>query len=121
VNRYPLALERPTDPKILRRFFEKVSQNGTSCWTWKGYINGSGYGHFRMSGQIHYAHRVSYALFNNGLPDGLTVDHQCGNSKCVNPAHLQGVSIEENRERGVGVLKDVETGDLNYPVGDVPF
>lgn len=121
MNRYPLALERPTDPKILRRFFEKVSQNGTSCWTWKSVLNREGYGRFWLNDHYQYAHRVSFAMFNNGIPDGLSVDHLCGNRKCVNPAHLEGLSIEENRERGVGVTKDVETGDLDYPVREVPF
>ena len=43
------------------------------------------------------AHRVALALhLGRQLPHDMTVDHLCQNVKCVNPGHLELVTIAEN-------------------------
>ena len=46
------------------------------------------------------AHRFSYELFRGNIPAGLTVDHLCKNTACVNPYHLEVVTQRENNLRG---------------------
>lgn len=48
------------------------------------------------------AHRVSYETFVGPIPAGLTLDHLCRNTLCINPAHLEPVTIKENVLRGDG-------------------
>ena len=46
------------------------------------------------------AHRVAYELMRGPIPDGLTLDHLCRNVGCVNPDHLEPVTMKENILRG---------------------
>lgn len=73
------------------------------CWKWQGY-KFAGYGRLRYKGiRTQKAHRVIYQLLVGPLSDSLTLDHLCRNRDCVNPAHLEPVSLQENLRRGVGV------------------
>jgi len=49
---------------------------------------------------MQYAHRFGYELLVGPIPTGLTLDHLCRVRTCVNPAHLEPVSIGENVLRG---------------------
>jgi len=46
------------------------------------------------------AHRYSYEAFVGPIPEGLTLDHLCRVRNCVNPEHLEPVSLKENLLRG---------------------
>ncbi len=75
----------------------------TGCWMWLGRIDSSGYASMKVGGSTVGAHRVSYAEFVGGIADGLTIDHLCRNTWCVNPAHLEPVPMRVNIMRGGGV------------------
>lgn len=45
------------------------------------------------------AHRVAFELHNGPIPEGLEIDHLCGNRSCVNVAHLEAVTHAENMRR----------------------
>ncbi len=93
---HPQQLEA-IEPKDLVRFARKVdvSHNG-GCWTWKGNVDGKGYGRFWMIGRNHWAHRVAYVVFGGSIPDGYTIHHTCHNTSCVNPEHLELATLEDN-------------------------
>lgn len=76
--------------------------HGTECWVWTASTKGNGYGEFSLGGKMLKAHRVSYAWNAGPIPDGLTLDHLCRNRACVNPHHLEPVSMRENTLRGKG-------------------
>jgi len=58
-----------------------------------------GYARFRYKRKTQLAHRVSYDLYIGPIPAGLTLDHLCRNTSCVNPWHLEPVTIQVNIAR----------------------
>ena len=87
------------------RFWEKVQKTET-CWLWTGTMPEHGYGAIYRSRQVGKgrmaAHRVAYEMFRGPIPHGLTIDHLCRNRRCVNPDHLEAVSLAVNVMRGEG-------------------
>ena len=94
----PLATPRFVPLDI--RFWRYVDKTD-DCWLWTGAVC-RGYGHFCISQRptkTMKAHRFAYELITGPIPDGLTIDHLCRNPLCVNPDHLEPVTISENRSR----------------------
>jgi len=46
------------------------------------------------------SHRISYEIYKGPIPTGLTIDHLCRNTICINPDHLEAVTAKENSLRG---------------------
>lgn len=80
------------------RLAEKVRPEG-QCWTWTAHVTENGYGQVWWDGKARRPHRVSYELLVGPIPDGLTIDHLCRNRLCINPAHLEPVTDQENKRR----------------------
>lgn len=80
-------------------FMERVQKTDT-CWIWTAGLTAKGYGRFHRSrSNRHRAHRWAYENFVGPIPEGLTLDHICKVKSCVNPAHLEPVTNEENIKR----------------------
>lgn len=96
----------------MNRFISKINKRcgifgedgkyPTECWLWTANTNPDGYGMFWVKevGDNVGAHRFSYELFIDKIPDGLTIDHLCRIRNCVNPDHLEVVTTKENILRG---------------------
>lgn len=87
---------------LLERFEERVTKT-KKCWVWNGYVNVYGYGEARFKDfgyKLVKAHRLSHLLFKGEIPEGLCIDHLCRNKVCVNPNHLEAVTLDENKRRG---------------------
>ena len=70
---------------------------------WTRAINSIGYGIlWRGEGKYLMAHLTSYEHHIGPIPDGLVLDHLCRNRACINPDHLEPVTIKENVLRGEG-------------------
>lgn len=69
------------------------------CWIWQGKMQ-DGYGLTGLGGKLKYAHRWVYIKIMGEVPEGKVLDHLCRTRNCVNPFHLEPVTIGENVMRG---------------------
>ncbi len=83
-------------------FMRHVDFIENGCWNWTGTTKPGGYGVFRSLGKTWNAHRWAYTNLVCGIPATLTIDHLCRNKKCVNPQHMEVVTLIENIMRGEG-------------------
>lgn len=71
--------------------------NPRGCWPWTQSTGSHGYGQTWDRRTVRLAHRVAWALHHGEqVPDGLTVDHECGNKLCCNPFHLRLLDNDSN-------------------------
>ncbi len=96
---------RTGQPELIR-FMAKVllRRSDTDCWLWIGAKNKEGYGIFCLDDKTTMpAHRWSFMRFRTEeFKTNLTCDHLCRNHACVNPYHLEMVTLTENILRGIG-------------------
>ena len=81
---------------LYKRFLKKINKTN-SCWLWTGRLYKEGYGEFGWNNGHGRAHRFSYTYYKGKIPNGLVIDHLCRVRSCVNPDHLEAVTIRENR------------------------
>lgn len=101
------------DDEPMRLFMAKIAPQPDGCWLWTGSLFASGYGAHRASGRTVRAHRWGYAQMVRQLSADEHLDHTChdGSScrppavcqhrRCVNPLHLEVVSVGENNRRAM--------------------
>ena len=83
----------------IARFWNYVEKTD-SCWNWTGYKE-NGYGRFSIYNTKFFTHRFAFEMKNGMIDPELCLDHLCRNHSCVNPDHLEAVSIGENVRRGI--------------------
>ena len=73
----------------------------TPCWIWQLGLTPKGYARRRLPGETRmtFVHRASYQMKHGQVPDDLVIDHLCQQKSCVNPDHLEPVTIGENLRR----------------------
>lgn len=116
-----MGAPRPVD----ERFWAKVNRDGpvhptlgTACWLWTAYIRPNGYGAFMpVEHECRYAHRFAFALVKGEIPPGLQLDHLCRVRHCVNPAHLEAVTLQENLLRSPLTLQSIHLSRTHCPQG----
>ena len=75
-------------------------RKGPDCWAFAGNHDPEGYATQHVTGVgKRRASRLVYEALIEPIPDGLTIDHICRNKGCVNPDHLEPVTIQENLRR----------------------
>lgn len=88
-------------PECAASFWAKVDRSAgpTGCWIWTAYRNRDGYGQVKVGGlrgRKLSAHRVSFALTNGPIHEGMCILHGCDKPECVNPAHLRIGTHQQN-------------------------
>ena len=70
------------------------------CWLWQGRTDKrDGRPLVWRGARPSAAHRVVYEAEAGPIPAGLELDHACRRPQCVNPAHLEPVTRNENELR----------------------
>lgn len=86
-----MALSRSSYTTIEDRFWHNIVLQPDGCWSYAENKISGGYGRIKAPGKEHgfvYADIYSYELACGPIPDDHGLDHTCGNTCCVNPAHL---------------------------------
>ena len=68
----------------------------TGCHNWLLGKSRHGYGRMSIGREKVRVHRYFYEQAFGELPDDILLHHTCGNSSCVNIAHLQPVTFAEH-------------------------
>lgn len=120
----PTAPNLNADPEAT--FWRKVDKHGPlpehredlgPCWLWEAGISKRGYAKWKPPRtfpiQTYIAHRVSFFLINGPIPvDRPQLDHLCRVRRCVNPDHLEPVTLAENLKRGFAAITHCPAGHL---------
>lgn len=103
----------PLEERLKRQY----EPDGSGCWLWTGATDSDGYGWIKDDGDQRLAHRVSYEVHLEEIPDGKMVLHKCDTPPCVNPAHLYVGTNSDNMkdawERGGNSDRDLK-GENHY-------
>lgn len=98
-----------TSPSFASRVFDYIDAgHPANCWTWTGATSHGGYGVIgrgQRGTENIAAHRAVWELLVGPIAGGMHFDHLCRNHSCVNPAHGEIVTPEENKRRGYGVAR----------------
>jgi HNH endonuclease len=114
---------RPSRPPA-ERFWEEVNKNGPvpahrpelgPCWLWLAYCRDGRYPWMYYEGHPLAAYRVAYILLVGPIPEGLQLDHLCRVTSCVNPAHLEPVTQQENIRRQMEAITHCPQGHKYTP------
>lgn len=84
----------------------------TPCWVWQLHINESGYGVRSWPGKpgrMGLAHRWYYEQRYGPILANLVPDHLCRVRACVNPEHLEAVTLGENNRRGAATKLTIDS------------
>jgi HNH endonuclease len=93
----PLDMLRTHDP--VARFEERIAEDKNGCWIWQSKIGTNGRAIFKVNARTISVHRWAYEHYRGPIPDGLVLDHLCKTPLCVNPDHLEAVTVLENNRR----------------------
>jgi hypothetical protein len=99
-------------------FRERYDVDESGCWLWNRSLNSDGYGQWTVRGRPIRAHRWAYETFVGRIPDDLVVGHKCDVKRCVNPDHLEAITVAQNTQdaydRGLSEAWQVAQSECPY-------
>jgi hypothetical protein len=104
--------------EIQHKIKSKILISDSGCWVWQGPKRGKAkdgfYGGFKWMCKNYLAHRISYMVFKEAIPDDKLVCHSCDNPLCVNPEHLF-IGTQTDNMRDMSKKMRGTHGEKSYP------
>jgi hypothetical protein len=92
-----------------------VRDERTGCLIWTS--GKHRYPHVSIKNKTRLAHRAVYEEAHGPIPEGLTIDHLCGNPRCVEITHLEAVSCRVNLLRSESTWAGRNSRKTHCPQG----
>ena len=86
--------------RLLERMTEEDRGHTSPCWISANRKLRDGYTQTSYLGRRWMTHRLSWLMHHGPIPEGLTLDHLCRQTDCLNPDHLEPVTSRTNTLRG---------------------
>lgn len=106
----------------LREYISSRIEVVDEHWIWQGSASPDGYGLCNVQG-FYLAHRLSWSAFVGAIPDGMTIDHECLVTSCVNPepGHLRLLTLAANSSDAMRRRVDPDFCLNGHPVAEYGF
>lgn len=99
-------------------YVERPGPLPTPCWIWRRSFSGNGYARIWCAGRKYRpAHIVYYERAHGPVPQGKELHHLCRNPACVNPDHVEPVTVVRHRQYDVTRLSDADVLEIRRLVG----
>lgn len=104
----------------LKKIIDRIEPQESGCWWYPAVPDNKGYAITKIGWPVAKTiriHRLSWIYYKGDITDNMVVDHLChdisscqgGNTcihrRCVNPEHLQLLSISDNSKKTVRIMK----------------
>ena len=112
------------DPLQVARLVARSAPSPTGCWIWQGAVTKAGYAEAFVGGKVRYVHRVVYESQVRDIEPMMTLDHLCRVRNCINPDHLEPVTLKENVLRGASRAAQAARRNhcaQGHPYGPTPY
>lgn len=91
-------------------FAARTTRDDNGCLLWTGATRPNGYGVIWDGERVTRAHRWAWEQKHGPIPDGMDLDHICGNRACVDHTHLRPTTRKQNME-------NLRRANINSPSG----
>jgi len=107
----PIRAYIPSNSDALEKLRYGSTVDDYGCLNYGRGLDGRGYGVINVKAYpTKKAHVLAYVLEYGAVPEGLVVDHICGNTRCIEPKHLRAVTRKQNSENMVKLNKTNTSG-----------
>ena len=99
----------------------------TGCWNWTAGLNSKGYGYLWVPpvkgkpspkrGHTLQAYKLAYVWKYGPVPEGMELDHECRNTRCVNPDHVKPKTRRQNQLNSDKTFPAINAAKTRCPRG----